>query len=39
MVLAGQLWPEQAPPFAKAVNVIFLVLSLIYLLAALIKKN
>ena len=30
VVLAGQVWPEGAPPFARVVNVIFLVGSLVY---------
>ncbi len=28
MVLLGQLWPAGAPPFARAVNILFLLLSL-----------
>jgi hypothetical protein len=28
VVLLGQLWPEGAPPFARTVNVLFLVLTL-----------
>ena len=35
VVLLGQLWPEGAPPFARVVNLIFLVgvmLSLLRLL-------
>lgn len=28
VVLLGQLWPEAAPPFARVVNIVFLVLSL-----------
>jgi hypothetical protein len=28
VVLLGQLWPEGAPPFARAVNILFLALSL-----------
>ncbi|MBK6963540.1 MAG: hypothetical protein IPH20_06205 [Bacteroidales bacterium] len=28
MVLTGQLWPAGAPPFARVVNIVFLVLSL-----------
>ncbi|MBA3882309.1 MAG: hypothetical protein H0X73_06225 [Chthoniobacterales bacterium] len=35
IVLLGQLWPEGAPPFARAVNILFLVLSLIYFVRAL----
>ena len=30
VVLAGQVWPEGAPPFARTVNVAFLVASLLY---------
>ena len=30
VVLLGQLWPEGAPPFARVVNILFLVLSLAY---------
>ena len=35
IVLLGQLWPEGAPPFARTVNVIFLVAVMLYLLAEL----
>ena len=35
IVLLGQLWPEGAPPFARAVNVLFLALSLVYFIGAL----
>jgi hypothetical protein len=28
VMLLGQLWPAGAPPFARAVNIIFLILSL-----------
>ena len=35
VVLLGQLWPEGAPPFARAVNILFLVLSLLYFIIAL----
>lgn len=27
VVLLGQLWPEGAPPFARAVNILFLLLN------------
>ena len=30
VVLLGQLWPEGAPPFARAVNIAFLVASLVW---------
>ena len=35
IVLLGQLWPEGAPPFARAVNILFLILSLFYFVVAL----
>ena len=35
VVLLGQLWPAGAPPFARAVNILFLALSLGYFLGAL----
>jgi len=38
IVLLGQLWPEGAPPFARIVNIVTLVLNLIVLLT-LFKKN
>lgn len=41
MVLSGQIWPEGAPPFAKIINILTLVLNLIFLiyLVFLKKKN
>ena len=35
IVLLGQLWPEGAPPFARVVNILFLVLALVYFISAL----
>ncbi len=35
VVLLGQVWPAGAPPFARVVNIAFLVLSLAYFLDAL----
>ena len=35
IVLLGQLWPEGAPPFARAVNILFLVLALVYFIGTL----
>lgn len=32
IVLLGQLWPEGAPPFARVVNILFLVGSMAYFL-------
>lgn len=31
VVLLGQLWPEGAPPFARAVNIAVLSADLVYL--------
>ena len=39
VVLLGQLWPEGAPPFARFVNVGFLVGSLVYFLAVLRQRT
>ncbi len=36
IVLLGQLWPEGAPPFARAVNILFLLFSLVYFVAAMV---
>jgi hypothetical protein len=30
IVLLGQLWPLGAPPFARVVNIVFLISSLAY---------
>ena len=35
IVLLGQLWPEGAPPFARVVNILFLLLSLFYFVTAM----
>jgi hypothetical protein len=37
IVLLGQLWPEGAPPFARAVNIVFLLGVLVYLLNDLVR--
>ena len=39
VVLLGQLWPEGAPPFARVVNILFLVLSLLYFVGALRNRS
>ena len=39
IVLLGQLWPEGAPPFARVVNILFLVLSLVYFIRALVGRG
>ncbi|NMH29002.1 hypothetical protein [Flavobacterium silvaticum] len=37
MVLLGQIWPEGAPPFARKINIIFLICSLLYFVVAFSK--
>jgi hypothetical membrane protein len=37
VVLMGQIYPEGVPPFARIVNIIFLVSSLIYFI--MMSKN
>lgn len=39
VVLLGQLWPEGAPPFARAVNIVFLIGTLAYFAAALRRRG
>ena len=39
IVLLGQLWPEGAPPFARIVNIIFLVAVLLFLIGFVSKKK
>jgi len=39
IVLLGQLWPEGAPPFAPAVNILFLVLALVYCVRTLLSRR
>lgn len=39
IVLLGQLWPEGAPPFARTVNIIFLVGALAYFLRTLLGEG
>jgi len=38
IVLLGQLWPEGAPPFARSVNIVFLVSSLFFFIYFLFVK-
>lgn len=38
VVLAGQVWPEGAPPFARGVNILFLTGSLLYFVANIKRK-
>ncbi len=39
IVLSGQLFPAYAPPFARTVNVIFLLATLAYFIVALVPKK
>jgi len=39
VVLAGQVWPAGAPPFARVVNILFLALSLVTLAARIVKPR
>lgn len=38
ILLAGQVWPEGAPPFARLVNILTLILNLAAF-GSLLKKN
>jgi hypothetical protein len=38
VVLMGQLWPEGAPPFARTVNIVFLLATLVFFINAVRKK-
>ncbi|MBL7910876.1 MAG: hypothetical protein JNJ41_07475 [Bacteroidia bacterium] len=35
VVLLGQIWPEGVPPFARVVNIIFLIGSFLFFIKAL----
>jgi hypothetical protein len=39
IVLLGQILPEKAPPFARSVNIIFLIFSLLFFISFLRKKD
>ena len=39
LVLLGQIWPDGAPPFARTVNIIFLVMSLVFFVVMLTAKK
>jgi hypothetical protein len=39
IVLLGQLWPEGAPPFARTVNIVFLLASLLYFIATVMPSK
>ena len=39
VVLLGQIYPEGAPPFARTVNILFLISSLAYFLSRLLRNR
>lgn len=39
VVLLGQLWPEGAPPFARVVNVAFLVATMLLFASQLRRRS
>jgi hypothetical protein len=39
IVLLGQIWPEGAPPFARTVNIVTLVLNLVLFILVLKKPD
>lgn len=39
VVLLGQIYPAGAPPFARIVNIIFLIASLIFFITYLVVQN
>jgi hypothetical protein len=39
IVLLGQIWPEGAPPFARIVNIVFLVATLAYFVSLFWNKK
>jgi hypothetical protein len=39
IVLLGQIWPEGAPPFARIVNIVFLVATFGFFLSLLFNKK
>ena len=39
VVLLGQLWPAGAPPFSRAVNILFLAASFVYYAIALVRPS
>lgn len=39
VVLLGQIYPEGAPPFARVVNILFLLASLIFFISLALNRN
>lgn len=39
VVLLGQVYPEGAPPFARVVNILFLILSLLFFVWLLVRER
>lgn len=38
VILMGQVYPEGAPPFARAVNIVFLLTSMLFFIIQLRRK-
>jgi len=39
IVLLGQIWPDGAPPFAKTVNIVFLILNMFFISSLLVRRK
>ncbi len=39
VVLLGQIWPEGVPPFARTVNIIFLLITLLFFIISLVRNK
>ncbi len=39
VVLLGQIWPENAPPFAGTINILFLVFSLLFFMRMMVNQR
>lgn len=39
VVLLGQVWPQGAPPFARVVNIIFLLATAVFFLALVTRRK
>jgi hypothetical protein len=39
IVLLGQVWPEGTPPFARTINIVFLVGNFLFFLYLLTRKK
>lgn len=39
VVLLGQIWPDGAPPFARTINIVFLILNLFFFVLLIFKRK